>query len=68
MDRAQGLTEMHIANALARHKDRQAQVSLGHSKICLVCGDDLDMARLAALPNCCTCVECQETIERGAGR
>ena len=37
---------------------------------CLICDRPIPPARLALFPagDCCTCVACQETLERGMGR
>ncbi len=38
------------------------------SPVCMVCGDHIPEARRAAITGCCTCVDCQQKLERSMGR
>jgi phage/conjugal plasmid C-4 type zinc finger TraR family protein len=52
-----------LSAQLARLRCRQPG-----SPFCASCGEEIAKERREALPNCFTCVECQDRIERGMGR
>lgn len=68
-DRAQRAEEMFLQQALrqlnAGLRPRDAEPE---PETCLACGAEIPEARRRALPGVCTCIECQEAIERGMGR
>ena len=56
VDAAQTITEIHLAAALRQHR-AQASAPPG-TGLCVVCGDPIAPARLAALPSARTCITC----------
>jgi phage/conjugal plasmid C-4 type zinc finger TraR family protein len=66
-DVAAGVSELLLGHAL-RHRAEAAQPASAPSITCLGCGEEIPEERLAALPKCCLCVECQDDFERGMGR
>ena len=55
-----------IEQAFLDRRPRPAQrQALGND--CLACGEEISPGRLAVLPNCCLCVDCQEDAERCMG-
>lgn len=59
-DREQTLIDLRIAEVR-----RRVRVPAPVGSDCVFCGDEIGAARRAALPNACTCVDCQERMERG---
>jgi phage/conjugal plasmid C-4 type zinc finger TraR family protein len=77
-DRAQRTIEQTLADQLAAHRARQPAVgrmpagrSATHGQYggatgprpCLDCGEPIDPRRLAAMPGCIRCVDCQDLAD-----
>lgn len=64
LDRVSDLEIAHRERALNAHLTRvtEAPVSAGY---CNDCGDEIAPARLAAMPDAVTCIDCQQLRERG---
>lgn len=59
LDKAWELSEMHLKEALARHKSLCGE-SLTH---CLDCEEPIPEARRKAVPGCQYCIDCAEERE-----
>ncbi len=58
-DHEQTLLDLRLAEVL-----RTARLPARVGIACLICGEEISAARRAALPNACTCVDCQGRFER----
>jgi len=68
-DVADGVLERAMDSALQQLRsaaERRAAMDAG--LVCMACGEAIPEERRRALPGVCTCVPCQEKIERGMGR
>jgi phage/conjugal plasmid C-4 type zinc finger TraR family protein len=63
MDIAQAINEQHLEDALAAHR-RKTSEALKTSEVCEDCKEPIPAARLAAMPGCTRCIDCQTTFER----
>lgn len=66
-DQADAVCEHHLRLALAAHQDALrdvAQVCSGGDVLCADCGEAVDPERVAALPGCVRCIDCQKKQER----
>lgn len=62
-------TEREMTLALRSFRSvAQRRVAMDAGLICMLCGDEIPEARRRVLPGCCTCIECQEELERSMGR
>ncbi|CAH8242142.1 TraR/DksA family transcriptional regulator [Vibrio aestuarianus] len=70
-DHASGIetkqTEMALAKQLAASAKAKAQHPNGETH-CVECGEEIPAARRKYLPHCCTCVACQELLDKRAKR
>lgn len=68
VDTANELADLHIAESLAAHRQRNAAASANAGNafpgLCETCGDDIDPRRLAAVPHACRCLNCQQRHEQ----
>lgn len=72
-DLAQIVVEQALAQHLAAHRARQHAreahplgtpwTDAAGQRLCLDCGEPIDPRRLAALPGCIRCCDCQELVE-----
>lgn len=60
-------TEVALANQLAASALQKSQHPNGETH-CVECGKEIPAARRNSLPHCCTCVDCQQHIERRGKR
>ncbi|WP_158175194.1 TraR/DksA C4-type zinc finger protein [Grimontia hollisae] len=56
-------TEVALANQLAASALQKRQHPNGETH-CVECGEEIHAVRRHCLPHCCTCVDCQQVIER----
>jgi phage/conjugal plasmid C-4 type zinc finger TraR family protein len=63
-------TEREIGFALRSFHNATAQrrAAMDDGLMCMMCGEEIPEARRRVLPGCCTCVACQEELERSMGR
>jgi phage/conjugal plasmid C-4 type zinc finger TraR family protein len=64
-------SEREIGLALRSFQIAAAQrrrLAMDAGLMCMICGEDIPEARRKALPGVCTCIDCQEKLERGMGR
>ncbi len=46
----------------------QRRLAMNAGEMCMICGEEILKARRDLLPGCCTCIDCQEELERSMGR
>jgi phage/conjugal plasmid C-4 type zinc finger TraR family protein len=44
------------------------RLAMDNGLMCMLCGEEIPEARRQALPGVCTCIGCQEELERSMGR
>jgi len=67
MDLAQAFNEQWIDDCLVEHRRRRgASQSIPADSVCIVCDEPIPAARLAAMPGCTRCIDCQTIFERRA--
>ena len=59
-------TRVLLAARVGRLASALARVATGDYGICIACGDRISLARLRALPEIETCIQCQYRLERAA--
>ena len=59
---AQSRAERHMLNQVESALNHIREGSFG---VCTICGDDISVRRMEAVPWAVHCVKCQEKIERG---
>ena len=66
-DNADSVIQQHLQAALdAVHAtDDEAPIYINGVACCVDCEEPIPLARLAALPHCCRCIDCQEEYEEG---
>ena len=63
-DRADQAGQMHSSLALLHHQQgRKADTGLASNGICDDCGNKIPPGRIAALPHCIRCIDCQQAFE-----
>lgn len=63
-------SEREISLALRSFHNAAAQrrAAMDAGLACMMCGEEIPEGRRKALPGCCTCIGCQEGLERSMGR
>lgn len=59
-------TRALLAARVGRLASALARVATGEYGICIACGERISLARLRALPEIETCIQCQDRLEHGA--
>jgi RNA polymerase-binding transcription factor DksA len=60
------MTRQRLAGRINRLTTALERIAQGQYGRCAICGNPIEAARLAALPEADTCLRCQEQQERGA--
>ncbi len=63
-DHAQFAVDLALQQHLANQRKPQ-QIWTGGAVLCMDCGFAIPSPRLAALPDCVRCVDCQSAYEKG---